>query len=441
MQIKNNHVLENFLLAAIPAAPALFMAVPHAGNTVFFLVFLAALWGLLSPSRQQQLGKANKVDPAIIFALLLPFSAVAIGQILRGSLHLPEFDAPSRLLAAVAIFYFLVRENRFLKVKPSVLLGLGAAVGLALLAASIDPSRTTAVGGRLSTKLSWPNDLGAYAGILLTFVVWLMTLHRPMNKGTLALVWFSSVLSCLAGAYVFIGAQSRGPWIATGITFLMMAAILGLRRWGPRKTLLISLFVAIGIGSMVSLSTLSPRLTSIVAEPLNWMKSRQENSSAGERLSMAVASADLISKRPWSGYGDFGYLKEGCNEEFKKTTHYSRALCDGAGPHNEVLARGLQSGVWGLIATTALLFIPIAWFARHMWVYKTTDEIFNPAFLGLIFSVNIALVCMFMEPYSIKFTVTFNAFVLALLFAEVTASRSSQTSVKGVLNPLGQSKP
>lgn len=425
MQIKNNRVFGKFLLAAIPAGPALFMAVPHAGNTVFFLVFLAALWGLVTPHRQRERIGVAKVDLVIIWALLLPFSAVAIGQILRGSLHLPEYDAPSRLLAAVAIFYFLVRENRFLKVKPSVLLGFGAVTGLALLAASIDPSRTAAGGGRLSTKLSWPNDLGAYAGVLLTFVIWLMACYRSTNRVTGIAMWLISVPSCLAGAYVFIGAQSRGPWIATAITFLMMGAILGLRRWGLSKTVLIALFVAIGIGSMVSLSTLSPRLTSIVAEPVNWAKSRQENSSAGERLSMAVASADLISKRPWSGYGDFGYLKEGCNEEFKKTTYYSRALCDGAGPHNEVLARGLQSGVWGLIATIGLLLIPITWFAKHLWVYKTTDEIFNPAFLGLIFSVNIALVCMFMEPYSIKFTATFNAFVLAILFAEVAVARKS----------------
>jgi O-antigen ligase len=156
---------------------------------------------------------------------------------------------------------------------------------------------------------------------------------------------------------------------------------------------------------------------------VKWSQSKEENSSAGERLSMIVASAKLISMAPWTGYGDFGYLKAGCGDEFKSTPYYSRSLCAGSGPHNEVLARGLQSGIWGVLATLNLLLAPIVWFGFHLRRFWNSPDIYNPALLGLTFSINIALVCMFMEPYSIKFTATFNALVLAVLFGEVVAAK------------------
>ena len=358
-----------------------------------------------------------------LWILIAPIAAVAIGQVLRADLRIQEFDAPSRLLAAGLIFSIYSRSNPDFRLRPSTAIGLGAVAGAIALYFAIDPTRTALQGGRLTTKLSWPNDLGAYSGVLLTFLTWILLIQKTTVPWKRALLLGAGGLGIIASIHVWWHAESRGPWVATVLSLLILLSIQGVRLYGLKRLITFWACAGVLIAMTMAVKDLSPRLTSIVNEPVRWLESRKENSSAGERLSMIVASGKLISMEPWTGYGDFGYLKAGCNDEFKLTKYYSRSLCAGSGPHNEVLARGLQSGIWGLLATLNLLLVPIVWFGFHLRKFWNSPDIYNPALLGLTFSINIALVCMFMEPYSIKFTATFNALVLAVLFGEVVAAK------------------
>jgi O-antigen ligase len=423
--------------SAVMLAAASFMVVAHAGNVMFFCLFLFSAWYWTQNETFRPVVHQRWAEDLLPFLILSgPFFAVLIGQIIRSDLRLDEFDAPSRLLLACLIYWVHGRFHTNSRYAMSTALGIGAIAGLIFLALSIDPDRTAYAGGRLSTRISWPNDLGAYSGILLTFVVWLILTSqttRLTGKFPRTVFYVATLFAIIGGIYVFLGSQSRGPWVATAATLEILLSIVLAKRLGLMQGALLGGIIVISTTVLaLNIQHWSSRVTSIMAEPVRWLKTKEESTSAGERLSMLVASSKLISMKPLTGYGDFGYLEAGCSDEFKPTPYYSRSLCAGSGPHNEVLARGLQSGTWGLLATLNLLLAPIVWFGFHLRKYWNSPNIYNPALLGLTFSINIAMVCLFMEPYSIKFTATFNALVLAVLFGEVVAAKrmSDQSGLK-----------
>lgn len=411
-------------------APAVVMTIPHGGDTCFFLLFILSLVLITlkkqSPLKAEPPKKLEAADYFIIAILVFPILAVLIGQLMRGGLHSPEFDAPSRILASCAIFFLLRNLASGLTISPIVLIGLGASLGALTLPLALSSERLTVVGGRFSTDLSWPNDLGAYAGLLTMITLHLITSRSDSKLPRVVRTLFFLGLTCslIAGAWVLTGAQSRGPWMATMIS---IGAIVAIRFAEPiaisrTKTMVGGGALLLGVTLMIATTpNLAQRIDSILQEPAAWAETRQENSSAGQRLSMMIASLKLISLAPSSGYGDFGYLEVACDEKFKTQypEHYSNSLCAGSGPHNEILARGLQSGLWGVIATSFLLFGPILIFLQALRGSGESLSQRETAALGLVTSLHLAIICMFMEAYSIKFTATFNALLLSVLFGEL----------------------
>lgn len=410
-------------------APAVVMTIPHGGDTCFFLLFILSLVLITlrkqSPLKAEPPKKLEAADYFIIAILVFPILAVLIGQLMRGDLHSPEFDAPSRILASCAIFFLLRNLASGLTISPIVLIGLGASLGALTLPLALSSERM-GVGGRFSTDLSWPNDLGAYAGLLTMITLHLITSRSDSKLPRVVRTLYFLGLTCslIAGAWVLTGAQSRGPWIAA---MLSTGAILAIRFAEPiaisrKKTMVGGVALLLGVTLMIATTpNLAQRIYSILQEPAAWAETRQENSSAGQRLSMMIASLKLISLAPSSGYGDFGYLEVACDEKFKAQypEHYSSSLCAGSGPHNEILARGLQSGLWGGVATSLLLFGPILIFLQACRRSGRNPSQKETATLGLVIFLHLAIICMFMEAYSIKFTATFNALLLSVLFGEL----------------------
>ncbi len=400
------------------------VAIPHSGGIAFFLLISIAITEITRKKWNRPKSGFYSLGAIPLLALALPFLAVAIGQILRHSLKFPEFDSPARLLVAIAIVFFLVPRIQGFKLKPSEIMGVGAVFGIFLLYFTVNSDPR--VGGRLVSLQSWPNDLGAYAGVLLLFSVWFLLTFRSVTLPSLVAIWSFTSIAIGTGLHVLIETQSRGPWLATTVAFIAIALIVLSRRIGGVKATAVIFLIMAGMAYIISFEP-SQRLASIVSEPIKWIDTKREDTSAGERLGMGRAALKLISMQPWVGYGDFGYMEQACTPPFKDHNYFSNSLCVGAGPHNELLARALQSGVWGLLATLFLLCAPIIYFSRMMFKYKNCDLIFNPSLLGFIFSTHIFVISFFMEPYSIKFTATFNASVLSILFAEVIGTRVAQT--------------
>lgn len=418
-------------LVLIFLTPALLLSVPHGGNAAFFLLFLASLWGLWinRPTPRQDSSPGAHLTIALLIA---PIIAVAMGQLLRGDLIIKEFDAPSRLLAATAIFLWLSR----VQLSPAAIanaLGLGAAAGLILLTQFLSERWMSHYGGRFSTEMSAPNDFGGYVGILMTLATTLLITtkwerSRANFGGRLLLL-----AGFAAGLWLILGSQSRGPWLATGVSLVFL---LFLSLWIDQRrglALILGAFLSIGLTlQLPQFSGLKDRLTSTIQEPIAWLQDGQRDTSGGTRLSMIPASIELFQTQPLSGFGDFGYSPlartEGFKQKFGNST--SDQLGGEGGPHNELAARSLQSGVWGLAATLLLLIAPVVLFAQRLLKDFRTNSSPSTSLMGLGFAINIFLLSFVLEPYSLKHTATFNALLLAVLLSTQvsTSSRLRQSS-------------
>lgn len=363
----------------------------------------------------------------IPFPLLFasPICAVAVGQALRLDLNLSEFDAPLRILLALIVFY-TIRSWEPLKQKLMLTVSIGSAAGLILVILSLDPQWMSHYGGRFATTKSAPNDLGGYSGLLLIITVLGLLTPSLARRPLLRVGYLGLLLAGLtAGIYVLFGTQSRGPWLVTAIVLLMVLSWTLYRQ--PRNTLLLSLVLATGVGVWTqtqSFQTHKERIYSTLNEPLRWATKNEQATSGGARLSMLPASKELFLTEPLRGFGDFGYSPFARTPEFatKYGPEVANQLGGQGGPHNEIAARSLQSGIWGLLATVFLLVYPVYRFGRQTLEAKDENQR-DLSFMGFIVFTYIFLLSFVLEPYSLKHTATFNALLLAVLLG-ATAEQS-----------------
>lgn len=402
------------------AAPVFFLSIGRWISGCYYLLFLASIAWIIREKPQWE-----REDRWVALVLAAPIMAVVIGQLLRWDWRLSEWDAPIRLLAGIPIYLMFKHQigNQINNTK-KVLQGLvlGSAIGLLFLPFFIDEQRTIQFGGRIATVIADPNTFGSYVGVLFLFVcAGLFSVHVSKQETSTALMRGRLVIygaALITGFILILQAQSRGSWLAWSLGYLILA-LIALR--GNLVKLAVAILIPLGlITTFFSSDQLRARVSSIVPELSNGTTNKKENSSGGIRLNMAIATFMLAKERPWSGYGDMGYSKRLYDEDFKarfspETIH----VMSSAGPHQEILARTLQSGMWGLAATLLLFLGPIAFFSiKSRSVQK--ERVFA-AQIGLIFCCQLLALQFTIEPFSLKFTTTFNALILSMLFGITNA--------------------
>ena len=408
-----------FFLFCLASASAFVISNGHISNTAFFLLFIFSwVCGFRSAKHSVSL------TTAALFSA--PILAVAIGQLLRWDLSFKEFDAPVRILAALAI-YRLTTSCQAQRQQILTILASACGLGLILVTFFLDPQATAFYGGRLSTDKSAPNDLGGYTGFLLVIAtLGLLTAHRVKDPA----LRFGYVVVLIAGvacgSYILLGTQSRGPWLVTALALLLVFCLAAYRQ--PRKTFtaLVLVLATIGVWTQTtSFNGYKNRIYSTLGEPIRWITSNEQETSGGTRLSMLPASKELFMADPLRGFGDFGYSRLARTPEFenKYGAGVSYQMGGEGGPHNEIAARSLQSGIWELIATIFLLLYPIYQFGRQTLEAKE-DAQRDLSFMGFVIFSYIFLLSFVLEPYSLKHTATFNALLLAVLLG-ATATRPS----------------
>jgi O-antigen ligase len=424
--------LDNTTLYLLLVACAFILSNGNISNAAFFILLIA---GICSIQRRYFL----LTDILIYFLFSLPIIAVFAGQMLRLEWSLKEFDAPSRIFAAIFIFKFVKFTKPSKKLCFNVLT-IGSALGLILLLLFLDIDSTNFYRGRFATRTSAPNDLGGYSGLLLTMTVTgllglrekfklIEICHKKSYKNIfIFLVCFAGLI---AGAYILLGTQSRGPWLVA--VFSLLITFLYWFFFQPKRAVKLLIFFALLFVTVLNtpwFKKLDDRIWSTVNEPIQWVMTNRENqekTSGGARLSMLYASGELFSKAPFKGFGDFGYSPQAREPEFaqKYGSEVSHQLGGQGGPHNEIAARSLQSGIWGLIATVFLLVYPVYRFGRQTLQADDEDQR-DLSFMGFVIFSYIFLLSFVLEPYSLKHTATFNALLLAVLLG---ATRIDSTAI------------
>jgi len=415
-------LLPRLSLICIGLTPLFFLTVSHWTHIFFFVLTIIGIHQWLT-------GRSKLSEQDFLPILILASSVIAIltAQTLRGEITPRELDAPARFLLAIPI-YLLIRNlletQRLSASHVFNLLVATSATALGTLPYFVDDQRTASFGGRIATAQADVNTLGSYLGVLL--VICLLGTYRQLSN-TKPKAWVITLLSLsiMVGISSLIDTQSRGAWIACGLTTAMLALLL--IRQNPAKVGK-ALFALAIIGSIaVAFSNHEralKRVTSIGTDVAAWANSEGRITSGSVRLDMLRISAELIKEKPLLGYGELGYAERLTDQKYQE--RYNPETLDvmsKTGPHQEVAARTLQSGLFGFLASVLILTGPVLCLLKS---YRKTPS--NPLLMvGLLFTSQTLLLQCTIEPFTLKYLASFNAVMLALFLAVSSAKLNRES--------------
>jgi O-antigen ligase len=139
----------------------------------------------------------------------------------------------------------------------------------------------------------------------------------------------------------------------------------------------------------------------------------------GARLSFARMGAYYFNLRPWSGWGDIGY-KDHIHD--LAITRFSDPIAQeytvAAGFHNEFTTNAVRSGIWGLLSTALLFFVPLALFFKNYNKHNNTQL----ALIGITYMICELVSAMSTEVWNLKFTAALSSLLIASLSGIILAS-------------------
>lgn len=210
----------------------------------------------------------------------------------------------------------------------------------------------------------------------------------------------------LFGIYISIKAESRGGW-ATLPVMIACWLIIQIKEKSAfhmhRSQLIMNLIVLCSlIFGFVALIVLNDhiynRLFLTVNEVTTWFKEPTIYSSAGSRLSMWVASAQLISEN-WIGYGELA-VKDIAANHFLNAGIHQNGVKDliQAGPHSDILSKGLSLGIFGIFSYLSLIFFPFFIFFKNITASNFTCR--KAAQVGCVYICGVFISGLFNETLS-----------------------------------------
>jgi O-antigen ligase len=404
------------LAALLFAAVAGYLSLRGATNVCLMLLALLSLAGLRGAWRDAGRRGTRRALLLAAAALTAPIVSVAIGQALRGEWIAKAFDAPSRLLLAIPVM--LAFHHR--RIDAMRILGFAAPLALIELVVQVrlDPHALVAWQGRYATYFVDTDMFGVYTLLLALFALFGLA---PAGSGGARPGWMRSsmlprvlvALGVCAGAYLVMASQTRTAYLLVPVAALLW---LGLRRPALDARTAVCVLLAL-VAGVAAFSGAMDRLASIYSDVSTWADASNPDTSGGFRLTMWRIAWTLFLHRPWQGYGDIGFralldapwITSFASERARQTIH--------AGPHNELLANLLRSGVAGGLAVAMLFAVPLGLFQR-VRVAGADANARRAADTGIAFMICLMLACVTFEMFTLKYTASFNALVIATLVAQ-----------------------
>lgn len=407
-----NRYLDSYLQIVLASSILGYLSIKGWTNISLFLLLLPALLSIKAAWDSWKSPTLVADLRLVILCLALPVLAILISQSLRGVWLLRAYDGPARLLLSIPLFlYFGYKRLDFAR-----LLRLSAPIALLLLVPVVHshPDLIARWGNRFATPFVDPNAFGTYTLVLAAFC--LLSVKPALTANPRWQVYLSLV-GLTAGLYLVAGSETRGSWLTFPI-LLLLWLVLNRPHLGAKA--LAGLGSALILGLIFTLwfsPELSDRLFSSFRELLAWLDGSDPDTSTGQRLTMWRISWELFQHSPWAGYGDTGFL-DYLDKPWIETisTVVARETFAGHGPHNELLANLLRSGVLGGIAALGLLFVPGCLFWRHRNLESSQ--------LGLALITCLLFSGISIEVLTLKYTNSFYGIVIAGLTAQTLRAQS-----------------
>jgi O-antigen ligase len=404
--------LDSLMILSLTLFPLLYMTLRGWTNIyVFVLTLLGIIYFVLNIQSIKSSFKGSS-SKWVVFTLCSPLLAIALSQFFRQDFSSTAFDGPSRFFLAALIFLYLKdRQINFTKILEWI---LPTSLIVCLAVYYLNPLASAAWGGRAASYFVDPLTFGSYALILGFMCLISIRLHKSHEPLLLSLI---KLIGFLIGCYLAIKSQSRSAWTAATLLLLYISFV----RFHKKHPLIPWSLVTLSLASLIGIYYISPEVHHRVLEGSNevisYFKNNNFDTSLGLRISMIRVAGNLILEHPLSGFKDgvipaLNTIPSIC----PFYTDLLQFMLTNTGTHNEVLAQGVRSGIWGLISSIALFFIPGTIFIKHLSQpnkYKS-----NAAILGLALVIGLFITSLTIQVFNLKYTSSFYALMIAALTAQ-----------------------
>ena len=401
--------MNQILLILLAIAPAgLFIITGWISAVLFLGAFISIL--LIIKDRSDFVKFKNIFwGRLIVLMFCAPLLAGIFSQSLRGILLWPEFDSPSRFLLALPIF-LVAYKYQFNLIKYWQLT-LTLCLALTLIAYPFLPKYYQVDTGRLAIYFTDPLTLGH-----LTLTFGLLSLFSiNLEARDKLFIIFIKVIGSFLGFYFSMKSESRTGWLA-----IPVVCFIFLWSHGP-KNKMASTFFALFLSITISISAyeLSSRVRSRIdvgIQDVISYKMYEENplTSIGERISFARMGWYYFKLQPFAGWGRDGFKAHVNDPEISQyANEHTRNTPAGGLFHSEFTTNMVKFGIWGIIYTGLLFFVPLGLFIK---LWRQGIHVRASAF-GITY-----VLCEFIggfstEVFNLKFTATFYAIMIAGLCA------------------------
>ncbi len=395
----NASLLNSIFTISLLALPFGYMTVKGLFGILAAICLILALVILMMDTKSVSNFFNQKYNLVIVIALLAIVLSIFIGQATRGRYILDAYDGPSRLIFALPILIAIYKlQIDFGKI-------LSLTLPLALLAILIyAKSGIHIYGDRLTTHYLDPIFWGNFS-----IIMGLMCLASIEEADSVAMKLYKLSGLCL-GATMSILSQSRAGWVAA-VALIVIWLFINRKQLTLKKLALYSLLtIAALIILYLIVNTFQSRIDTAISEVINWKNRTQTDTSTGVRLTMWKMTAYFFSLSPWVGYGEYAALPilgDTYIQSFADAESIKTIQC--CGPHNEIAAQILRSGLLGITALLATYFLPAYIFLK--------SKAHQSKSMGIILCMGIFICGFGTEMLGLKISYTFYALLVAGLLA------------------------
>jgi O-antigen ligase len=400
------------------------LVVAGAVNTVFFLLFLSSVAVLLyAPWRKrcapvdarQEAGALSRAEAAL-YALSMASLVLSIflSQWVNARWGWPYYDAPSRFLLSVPIFFALRR----LPTQRILSIWWGFAVG-AMVAAGTAHFAPHDWGGdhgiaRIGTAFVNPihfGDIALMLGVLPLFGLGWQTVHDPKTR---LLFDLTAIAALAAGIYASILSGSRGGWVAVPV-FLYLAYRFHRGRFSARSAFSVwlgsVLLCAIAYGT---LPEIHDRVWQAISN-LHAFVQGDENTSIGIRFQLWKAAWLIFTEHPIFGVGMGGF--KALMTPMQQLGQLTPLAADFGRQevHSEILSRLSQLGFVGFCAIVSIYCVPAWLFWRRVDAAQAPQR--AAARMGVALVAGFFIFGLTVETFDLTMTAAFYALTTAVLLA------------------------